>query len=83
MPSYAERPGLLERDLAARGRQRRRPLLRADRQRAISAAIERLLQDSALRDRLRAAGPEQAKRFTWQRTAEGTLASYERALATA
>ena len=50
---------------------------------AIAAAIERLLQDSALRDRLRAAGPEQAKKFSWQRTAEGTLASYERALATA
>lgn len=50
---------------------------------AIAAAIERLLQDSALRDRLRAAGPEQARKFGWQQTAEGTLASYERVLATA
>ena len=50
---------------------------------AIAAAIERLLQDSALRDRLRAEGPEQAKKFSWERTAEGTLASYERVLATA
>lgn len=50
---------------------------------AIAAAIERLLQDSALRERLRAAGPEQAKKFSWQRTAEGTLASYERLLARA
>ena len=50
---------------------------------AIAAAIERLLQDSALRDRLRAAGPGQAKKFSWKRTAEGTLASYERLLATA
>jgi glycosyltransferase involved in cell wall biosynthesis len=50
---------------------------------AIAAAIERLLHDSALGDRLRAAGPEQAKKFSWQRTAEGTLASYERVLATA
>ena len=51
--------------------------------RAIAAAIDRLLQDSALRDRLRIAGPEQARKFSWQRTAEATLASYERVLATA
>jgi glycosyltransferase involved in cell wall biosynthesis len=50
---------------------------------AIAAAIERLLQDSALRDRLRAAGREQAMKFSWRRTAEGTLSSYERVLANA
>jgi glycosyltransferase involved in cell wall biosynthesis len=50
---------------------------------AIAAAIERLLQDSALRDRLRAAGLEQARKFSWQRTAEGTLAGYERVVASA
>jgi glycosyltransferase involved in cell wall biosynthesis len=49
--------------------------------RAISAAIERLLQDSALRDRLRATGPEQARKFSWRRTAARTLGSYERVLA--
>jgi glycosyltransferase involved in cell wall biosynthesis len=50
---------------------------------AIARAIERLLGDPAEAERLRAAGRERAARFTWQRTAELTLASYERALATA
>ena len=48
---------------------------------AIRAAIETLLGDAAVADRLRAAGRERAARFTWARTAEGTLRSYERALA--
>jgi glycosyltransferase involved in cell wall biosynthesis len=48
---------------------------------AMTEAIERLLTDEALRERLAAAGREQAARFTWRRTAEGTLRSYERALA--
>ena len=48
---------------------------------AISAVIERLLQDSALRDRLRAAGPEQARKFSWDATATATLRSYDRTLA--
>ena len=48
---------------------------------AMTGAIERLLTDEALRERLAATGREQAARFTWQRTAEGTLRSYERALA--
>jgi glycosyltransferase involved in cell wall biosynthesis len=47
---------------------------------AIADAIRNLLGDSALRDRLRAAGRAQAARFTWSATADGTLASYERAL---
>jgi glycosyltransferase involved in cell wall biosynthesis len=48
---------------------------------AMTGAIERLLVDADLRDQLAAAGRDQAARFTWQRTAEGTLRSYERALA--
>ena len=48
---------------------------------AIAAAVERLLGDEGERERLRAAGRERAARFTWEAAAEGTLASYERALA--
>jgi glycosyltransferase involved in cell wall biosynthesis len=47
---------------------------------AITAAIERLLDDGALAARLRAAGTEQAARFTWEATARGTAASYDRAM---
>lgn len=46
---------------------------------AIAAAMERLLTDAALADRLRAAGRERAARFSWAATARGTAASYERA----
>jgi glycosyltransferase involved in cell wall biosynthesis len=49
--------------------------------RAIASAIERLLADAALAEKLRAGGREQAARFTWTATAEGTLRSYRRALA--
>jgi glycosyltransferase involved in cell wall biosynthesis len=48
---------------------------------AIAAATERLLEGSAEVERLRAAGLEQARAFTWQRTARLTLDSYRRALA--
>jgi glycosyltransferase involved in cell wall biosynthesis len=48
--------------------------------RAIAAAIERVLADGALRERLRADGLAQAARFSWDRTAEQTIASYRRAL---
>jgi glycosyltransferase involved in cell wall biosynthesis len=48
---------------------------------AIAAAMQRLLEDLGLRERLRVAGPEQAKKFSWERTAEQTLAGYERAIA--
>ena len=51
--------------------------------RAIADAIERLLADEALAARLREAGRAQAARFTWEATARGTLASYQRALAEA
>jgi glycosyltransferase involved in cell wall biosynthesis len=50
---------------------------------AIAAALERLLTDRAESERLRAAGRARAATFTWERTAEGVLASYERALAAA
>ncbi len=52
-----------------------------DSARSIADAIERLLADPQEAKRLRAAGREQASRFTWQATARATLASYERALA--
>lgn len=48
---------------------------------AIRAAIERLLGDAALRERLRAAGLARAAQFTWERTARETARAYERALA--
>jgi glycosyltransferase involved in cell wall biosynthesis len=48
---------------------------------AIGAAIERLLADAGERARLVAAGRARAARFTWERTAELTLAAYERAQA--
>jgi glycosyltransferase involved in cell wall biosynthesis len=48
---------------------------------AIAAAMERLLTDAHLREQLRDAGPEQARKFSWQRAAAETYASYERAIA--
>jgi glycosyltransferase involved in cell wall biosynthesis len=48
---------------------------------AIAGAIARLLADRGLREQLATAGQEQAAKFTWERAATGTLASYERALA--
>lgn len=47
---------------------------------AIRLALERLLGDGELADRLREAGHARAATFTWRRTAELTAASYERAL---
>jgi glycosyltransferase involved in cell wall biosynthesis len=47
----------------------------------LTAALVRLLGDDRLRDRLRAAGPHQAARFSWDSTAAATVASYDRALA--
>jgi len=44
---------------------------------AIAEAIDRLLTDRELRERLRAAGPLQAAKFSWKATAEATIASYE------
>jgi glycosyltransferase involved in cell wall biosynthesis len=47
---------------------------------AMREAIERLVSDHAERERLAVAGRRRAAGFTWERTAELTLASYERAL---
>jgi glycosyltransferase involved in cell wall biosynthesis len=49
--------------------------------RAMTAAIERILGDREQAARLRAAGREQAARFTWSATARATAASYDRAVA--
>jgi glycosyltransferase involved in cell wall biosynthesis len=42
----------------------------------IAAAIRRILEDGALRDQLRSAGPARAATFTWRRTAEIVLQVY-------
>jgi glycosyltransferase involved in cell wall biosynthesis len=47
---------------------------------AIAAAVSRLLADAPLRERLSAAGIARAASFTWEACADGTWASYERAL---
>ncbi len=47
----------------------------------MTQALERLLEDVTLRDRLRRAGPERARMFTWEQTAQATLDSYRRAAA--
>jgi len=41
--------------------------------RAIADAMERLVSDDALRDRLIAAGPRRAAQFTWRDAASRTL----------
>jgi glycosyltransferase involved in cell wall biosynthesis len=51
-----------------------------ERPEAIAKAIDDLLNDQALADRLRTAGYEQAKRFTWSATARATLQAYESAI---
>jgi glycosyltransferase involved in cell wall biosynthesis len=48
-------------------------------EREIASAVLRLLQDGAEAERLRAAGRERVREFTWERTARLTLAGYERA----
>jgi glycosyltransferase involved in cell wall biosynthesis len=45
----------------------------------IAGALERLLGDPVLSERLRRAGRERAREFTWERSARLTLASYARA----
>lgn len=47
---------------------------------AIACAIEQIIGDVTLASRLREAGPAQAGRFTWQRTAELTYRLYRDAL---
>ena len=48
---------------------------------AVAAAIDRLLADRELAQRLAAAGRARCRQLTWERTAEATLASYRRAIA--
>jgi glycosyltransferase involved in cell wall biosynthesis len=48
----------------------------------IAGALTRIAADGALRDRLRAAGPANAARFTWSAAARAHVAAYERALET-
>ncbi len=48
---------------------------------AMTNAITSLLENEELRKRLRAAGPSRAAEFSWSQTAEATLASYRRTLA--
>ncbi len=45
----------------------------------IASALDRLLTDDAMRQRLAKAGLERARQFTWDATARDTLAVYERA----
>jgi glycosyltransferase involved in cell wall biosynthesis len=48
---------------------------------AIAAAIEQVVGDPATAERLRQAGFEQARRFSWEAAARATLHTYELALA--
>ncbi len=47
----------------------------------VTGAVGRLLAEPALRERLAAAGRARAAQFTWERTAELTVAAYRRAVA--
>ena len=51
--------------------------------RAIAAAIESILRNPDEAERLRAAGYERARKFTWSETARLTLESYDRAVGSA
>ena len=48
---------------------------------AFAEALERLLAEPALRERLRAGGPSPRGKFSWERTARETLAVYRAAVA--
>lgn len=47
---------------------------------ALAAALERVLTDTALSDRLRAAGPKRAALFSTEAWVEGTIAAYRQAV---
>jgi glycosyltransferase involved in cell wall biosynthesis len=47
---------------------------------SIASGIARVVSDEGLRARLRAAGPAQARKFTWEQAAQRVLACYERAV---
>jgi glycosyltransferase involved in cell wall biosynthesis len=55
-------------------------LFNPERPSEIAGAIERLLGDEAEARRLRAAALGRSAQFTWRRTAEATITSYERVL---
>jgi glycosyltransferase involved in cell wall biosynthesis len=57
-------------------------LVAADDVTSIAAGIARAATDATLRDRLRAAGPERARRFTWERAAHQVLECYRHVGAT-
>ena len=48
---------------------------------AAPEAMQSLIDDNALRERLIAAGSERAQQFSWRRTAEETLDVYRQVLA--
>jgi len=47
---------------------------------SIASGIARVVSDEMLRARLRVAGPEQARKFTWEQAAQRVLACYQRAV---
>jgi glycosyltransferase involved in cell wall biosynthesis len=55
-------------------------LFDAEDERSIAAAIQRLLHEEGLAERLAAAGLAQAANFTWDAAAERTVSAYRRAL---
>jgi glycosyltransferase involved in cell wall biosynthesis len=44
---------------------------------SIAAGIKQVVADEAVRARLRSAGPERARRFTWEQAARQVLACYQ------
>jgi glycosyltransferase involved in cell wall biosynthesis len=53
-------------------------LVRADDSGSIAEGLMRIVRDDALRARLRAAGPQRAHAFTWERAADQALELYRR-----
>jgi glycosyltransferase involved in cell wall biosynthesis len=49
---------------------------------AIATGMRAVLSDPALRDELRRRGSARARQFSWERTANDTIAVYERVLGT-
>lgn len=47
---------------------------------ALAMAMEQVLADADMREKMRAAGLTQARKFSWRETAQGTVHSYRRAL---
>jgi len=55
-------------------------LVSAEDVESIVSGIRRVVSDAGLRARLRAAGPAQARKFTWEQAAKRVLACYQRAV---